>query len=120
MLRAALSYFAMVFSAGFVLGAIRTIWIVPRVGVRRAELMESPIMLGVTLLAARRIAHAGLAHPLGVGLVSLALLLAAELAMMRLRHLSVREYIANRDPVAGAAYVVLLMAFAVMPWLMSL
>ena len=46
-------YFAVVSGAGFVLGTVRTLWVVPRVGTRRAELMEAPIMLVVTIVAAR-------------------------------------------------------------------
>jgi hypothetical protein len=38
---------------GFVLGAIRALWVVPHVGTRTAELMEIPIMLVVTIVAAR-------------------------------------------------------------------
>ena len=52
-LKAGVIYFAFVFGAGFVLGAIRTLWVVPRVGTRLAELMEAPIMLVVTIIAAR-------------------------------------------------------------------
>jgi hypothetical protein len=44
-------YFALVFGAGFLLGTIRTLWVVPRVGTRTAELMEMPIMLIVTIVA---------------------------------------------------------------------
>jgi hypothetical protein len=44
-LKAGLIYFAIVFGAGFVLGTIRTLWVVPRLGTRMAELMETPIML---------------------------------------------------------------------------
>jgi hypothetical protein len=46
-------YFALVFGAGFALGTIRTLWVVPRLGTRKAELMEAPIMLVVTIVAAR-------------------------------------------------------------------
>ena len=49
-LKAGVLYFALVFGAGFVLGTVRTIWVVPRVGTRTAELMETPIMLVVTLV----------------------------------------------------------------------
>ena len=52
-LKAGVLYVALVFGAGFVLGTVRTLWIVPRVGTRRAELMETPIMLVVTIVAAR-------------------------------------------------------------------
>ena len=41
-LKAGVLYFALVFGAGFVLGTIRTLWVVPRVGTRKAELMETP------------------------------------------------------------------------------
>jgi hypothetical protein len=37
--------FALVFGMGFVLGTIRTLLVVPRVGARTAEQMETPIML---------------------------------------------------------------------------
>jgi hypothetical protein len=51
-LKAGVLYFALVFGAGFVLGTIRTLWVVPRVGTRMAELIETPIMLVVTIVAA--------------------------------------------------------------------
>jgi hypothetical protein len=51
--KAGVLYFALVFGAGFVLGTIRTLWVVPRFGMRVAELMETPIMLVVTIVAAR-------------------------------------------------------------------
>ena len=35
------------------LGTVRTLWVVPRFGTRMAELMETPIMLVVTMVAAR-------------------------------------------------------------------
>ncbi len=44
-LKAGVLYFALVFGAAFVLGTIRTLWVAPRFGTRRAELMETPIML---------------------------------------------------------------------------
>lgn len=52
-LRGDLLHFVIVFGTGFVLGVIRTLWLVPRVGTRWAELIETPIMVVVTILAAR-------------------------------------------------------------------
>ena len=52
-LKAGMLYFALVFGAGFVLGTIRTLLVVPRVGTRMAELMEMPIMLVVTIVVSR-------------------------------------------------------------------
>jgi hypothetical protein len=51
-LKAGVLCFAVVFGAGFVLGTIRILLVVPRLGVRTAELIEAPIMLGVSILAA--------------------------------------------------------------------
>jgi hypothetical protein len=52
-LKAGALYFALVFGAGFVLGTIRSLWIVPRLGTRMSELTETPIMLVIIILAAR-------------------------------------------------------------------
>ena len=52
-MKAAFLYFALVFGTGFVLGPVRLLWAVPRFGIRAAELMEMPIMLVVTIVAAR-------------------------------------------------------------------
>jgi hypothetical protein len=124
-LRSGVLYFAVVFGAGFVLGPIRIRWAVPRFGPRMAELMEMPIMLLVIVGAARWIVR-GLAVPstptrrLGIGGVALALLLVAEFAVvLRLRGLSIREYVAGLDPVSGTVYYVMLGAFAVMPLLVG-
>ncbi len=43
----------MVFGIGFVLGAIRVLWIIPKIGVRTAELTEMIPMFVAILLSAR-------------------------------------------------------------------
>jgi hypothetical protein len=122
-LKAGVLYFALVFGAGFVLGTIRTLWVVPRVGTRQAELMETPIMLVVTILAARWMVQrlavpAAASARLGMGCIALLLLLVAEFGfMLWLRRLTIREYLASRDPVAGTVYYVMLAVFAVIPLL---
>ena len=124
-LKAGLLYFAIVFGMGFVFGATRTVWVAPRVGTRLAELMEAPIMLLVTIVAARwTVLH--LAVPsapsarLGMGGIALCLLLVAEFGLVLwLRGLSIREYLATRDPVSGTVYYVMLGAFALMPLLVA-
>ena len=116
-------YFALVFGAGFVLGTIRTLWIVPRLGTRKAELIEAPIMLMVTIVAARWVVLRFTLPPLpsarlGMGCIALVLLLVAEFGfMLRLRRLSIREYLSTRDPVSGTVYYVMLAVFAVVPLL---
>ena len=122
-LKAGVLYFALVFGAGFVLGTIRTLWVVPRVGTRIAELMEAPIMLVVTILAARWMVQrlavpAAASARLGMGCIALLLLLVAEFGfMLRLRGLTIHEYFVSRDPVSGTVYYVMLAVFAVMPLL---
>jgi hypothetical protein len=55
-LQAGVLYFAVVFGAGFLLGPIRMLWVVPRLGTRVAELLEAPIMLVITTVEALWIA----------------------------------------------------------------
>ncbi len=56
--RAGLLYFLMTFGAGFALGPIRLFLLVPRIGVRAAELIELPVMILISYLAARWITSA--------------------------------------------------------------
>ena len=118
-------YFALVFGAGFVLGTLRVLLVVPRLGERAAELAEMPVMLVVSMVAARWVVKR-LALPasarvrLGSGGVALALLLAAELTLvLGLRGSSLAEYLASRDPVAGAAYLATLAVYALMPFFVA-
>lgn len=121
MIRSGLIYFSAVFGAGFVLGAIRTMWIVPWIGARRAELSELPLMLLVIGLSARAVVrrNPGLRTEgrwFGVGLISLALLLAMEFGvMLRMRGLSLSEYWTGRDPVSSTAFFLALAVFAAAP-----
>ena len=121
--RAGLTYFAIIFGVGFVLGTIRVFLVVPQVGVRAAELIEEPIMFIVILLAARwlvrRFTLELMRERLGAGIIGLGLLLAAEYALLRAQGLSLREDIARRDDVAGTVYLVMLLVFAVMPALVG-
>jgi hypothetical protein len=101
------------------------LWVVPRFGERIAELMEAPIMLLVIILAARWVARrlALASTPttrLTVGCVGLGLLLIAELTMVLwIRRLTIGEYFASRDSVAGTVYIVMLGVFAIMPLLVA-
>jgi hypothetical protein len=120
-LKPAILYFAIVFGAGFILGPIRLLLVIPRVGVRAAELMESPIMLIVIIIASRWIVRlfpepSSSSSRLAIGFVALILMLGAELSLARaLQGVSVREYIATRDPVSGSVYDAMLVVFAVLP-----
>ena len=125
MLEAGTVYFALVFAVGFVLGVIRTLWVVPRVGTRKAELTEMPVMLVVTILAAhwtvlRLAVQPMLSARIGMGCIALVLMLVAEFGfVLWIRRLSTKEYFSTRDPVSGTAYYAMLVVFAAMPMLVS-
>jgi len=120
-LKAGVLYFAVVFAAGFALGPIRILWVVPRLGVRAAELLEAPIMLAITIATARWSVRKLAVPPtppsrFGMGTIALTLMLIAEFTLVLwLRGLSVGQYFANRDPVAATVYYVMLGVFAIMP-----
>lgn len=123
--RAGLLYFALTFGAGFVLGPLRILFLVPRIGMRAAELVELPVMIGISWLAARWVTRRLAVPPrpaprLAMGAIAGALLLAAEFTLvLRLRGLTLEEYFATRDPVAGAAYYAAVLLLVVMPVLVS-
>lgn len=118
-------YFALVFGAGCVLGTIRILWVVPRVGTKRAELFRnadyacghvsssavdhSPAGNGASAVNATRYGqHRGwsVSRP--------------EFSLVPwLRGVSIRQYVAGRDPVAGLVYYLMLGVFAVMPLLVA-
>jgi hypothetical protein len=126
-LKSGVVYFALVFAAGFVLGTIRTLWIVPRmkIGARAAELIEAPIMVAVSLVAAGWVVRRldmpfQLSSRLSMGCVALGLMLLAEFTLvLRLRGLSLAQYLAARDPVSGTLYYLALALFAIMPMLVA-
>ena len=124
-LKAGVLYFAVVFGAGFFLGPIRILWVAPRLGARMAELLEVPLVLVITIVAARRITRRLVVPPtpssrLGMGGIALSLLLIAEFTLVLwLRGLSIRQYLAARDPVAETVYYLMLVVFAVMPLLVA-
>ena len=126
LLPAGITYFALVFAAGFALGVVRVGWLVGLVGERNAELLETPLMLAVVFLAARWVVKRFRLPPatgprLAVGFMALALMLACELTVvLALRGLTLGEYLASRDPLAGGVYAVSLLLFALMPALLLL
>ena len=121
--RAGLTYFAIIFGVGFALGTIRMLLVVPRVGVRTAELMEEPIMFVVVFFAARWLVRwfslESLSARFSAGFIGLGLLVAAEYGLLRAQGLTFHEYLARRDAIAGAVYLVMLLVFAVMPALIT-
>ncbi len=116
-----MTYFALVFGAGFVLGSLRVPFLVPRLGERAAELIEMPFMFVVLWMSARFIIKryslpANVSARLGAGFVALGLLVAAEVLLaVALQERTLGEYVASRDPVSGSVYLAMLALLAVMP-----
>ncbi len=125
LLKASLLYFVLVFGTGFILGTIRTLWVIPQVGERSAELMELPFMIATTYLAARwivrRFSLASIRSiRIRVGVMALVLMLISEISLgLWIRGISLNEYFSSRDPVSGTAYYSALGLFAAMPMLVS-
>lgn len=117
----AAKYFAIVFSAGFMLGMVRVPLLVPHLGERVAELIEMPFMIAVIYFSARYLVRRD-ASRLGegswalVGVIALLLLLAAEMGtVLALQSRNISEYFASRDPVSGSVYLISLALYALMP-----
>lgn len=121
----ALAYFAIAIGAGFLLGTVRVLWLVPQLGVRYAELAEMPIMLLAVFFAARWVTQYFAVPPvtparLVVGSSALICLLIVELTVVLwLQGISIAESFANRDPISGTAYLVSLILFGLMPLLVN-
>lgn len=124
-LKAGVSYFALVFAAGFALALIRVPFLVPRFGVRAAELAEMPVMFIAILLASRFVVRRfalsrSTCERLMVGGIALLLLLCGELLLATMvQDQSIAQYIASRDPVSGSVYLAMLGVFALMPFVLA-
>ena len=124
-LRAAALYFAAVFSAGFVLGLVRELVLVPQIGSRAAELLEMPVMAAVMILSARWVVQrfalpSQARYRLAVGFSALALLLILEFGLvLPLRGMSFADYWSSVDRVSGSVYYALLVLYAFLPELIQ-
>jgi hypothetical protein len=125
-LRTAVVYFALVFGAGFLLGTLRVLLVVPAIGTRAAELLEMPLMLAVIAAAARFISGRfsndihGKGGWLQVGAIAFAFVLCADVIVgVALRGMTVGQALFERDPLSGTAYYLALGWLAVAPWLFA-
>jgi hypothetical protein len=79
-------YFAVVFAAGFVLGVVRVLLLVPRLGELPATMLELPAMLGISWVVCAKVIARYQVQPrmrprLTMGVVALSLLIVAELVL---------------------------------------
>jgi hypothetical protein len=115
-------YFLLLYVIGFLLGATRELLLAPRFGVAVATALEALPMLAAIIHFAPLIARRFSIPPksggrIVMGLVGLALLIGAEIAMTRaMRGLSPEQWLAHFASVEGVIYAALLAAFAAMPW----
>lgn len=137
--KSSLSYFLLVFGAGFICGSIRVPFLEPLLGDRHAQLLEMPIML-LAIWKSSHIIVARLNSPsrngngngkanadstfferLVIGLLASAVLLAVEIAVAAARKgwNGFDSWIRDRDPVAGAFYFALIGIFLVLPSFIS-
>lgn len=84
--RAGAIYFAIVFAAGFALGTVRVLFLIPQVGELLAVLLELPLMLGISWFASAKIIARFQVPPriparATMGAVAFALLMVAELTL---------------------------------------
>lgn len=117
---AAAVYFILVMAAGFVLGSVREVLLVPLLGRPVAEPLEAPFLLAAILLAARA-ALRWLPLPpkaalrLAMGILSLCLVLITEAALSPLVRGSVQAWLDSFTPLTLALSAVLWIAHATAP-----
>jgi hypothetical protein len=114
-------YFALVFTAGWILGPVRELLVIPLVGQTAGLLLEAPVMILVMISAARwviqklRIPSAMMSR-LTIGLIGLGFLMIAEVAgTLCVRRLSLAEYVVTFGSVSGAISLLLFLLYVVMP-----
>ena len=120
-LAAGAAYFGLVFALGFLLGTVRELMVVPRLGPIAPVLIEVPLMLTASFGAARVVARR-LAVPdaagqrLAMGVVAFVLLIAAEtLTGLLLMGRSPGEQLAAYGTARGAIGLAAQIAFALIP-----
>ena len=118
-------YFALVFTCGFVLGAVRTLWIAPRTGPLGAVLLELPLILAVSWLACLWcVRHMAVPDRAGarasMGLTAFVLLLVVEFGMAALTGQSPGGYLRAMATPAGVAGLLGQILFALLPLLQAM
>lgn len=119
---AAIVYFALAFTAGFLLGPVRVLLIAPRWGELLAVLLEAPVMLAVSWLACGATVQVfrvrGRGAALAMGVVAFALLMVAEFSLSRLLFgQSTAEFLRAYGTAPGAVGLASQVVFGLIPLL---
>ncbi|CAN5529523.1 hypothetical protein BH10PSE14_BH10PSE14_19640 [soil metagenome] len=118
---AALAYFLTVFGLGFALGTLRVLFIIPRIGETAAVLLELPVMLAASWVAAGWCVRRFAVPPrtsarLAMGLLAFALVMVAELGLaVLLFGQSPAQHFAAYRHFAGAAGLAAQGGYALFP-----
>jgi hypothetical protein len=121
--QAAISYFLIVFVAGFVLGTLRTLIIAPHTGELAAVAIELPVILAVSWWACGVVVHRlkparEILSRLVMGIIALALLLLAEGALsITLGSLTLSQHLALYTTTPVLLGLIGQLAFALFPLL---
>jgi len=119
-IKAGITYFALIFALGFVLGTLRVLWLAPLVGEHGAVLAELPVMLAASYLAARRLTIRHRITDIGgaalMGGLAFALLMLAEISLARtLSGTAITDWFSALFAAPGAYGLAGQMAFGMMP-----
>ena len=119
---AALAYWAAIFALGFVLGTIRVLWGAAALGETAFVLLEIPVMLCASWLAARwlvrRFSLGGAGETLAMGAIAFALLMTAEVLLAgALAGTDPRSWFSSLTRPPGLYGLLGQIGFALMPWL---
>jgi len=116
-------YFAAVFAAGFVLGVLRTLVLIPLLGELGAVLVELPVILSIAWWVCTRILRRWPLSPpaaVAMGAIAFLLLMGAEAGLSTLlagrslaEHLSLYAQLPHQLGLAGQ------LAFALFPWMQA-
>ena len=122
-IEAAFLYAGAVFAAGFVLGALRELWVAPLAGEFSAVTLEAPVMLAISWSVCgwtteRLDVSPRLLDRLVMGALALGLLIAAEAAVSVLAQgRDLGEYFASYSQIAVLLGLLAQLAFALFPML---
>jgi hypothetical protein len=124
--KAGAAYFAAVFAAAFILGALRVIAVAPMLGETGAVLLESPVILILSWIVSTRATRhynlgVRLVPRLLMGAIAFTLLMSVEfgLAIIMFQR-SAAEYFASYRTASGVIGLIAQLAFAIVPTIQRL